>query len=117
MNMIFKSLRNSTAGIKHAWHEQRKVRLTLLALALGVPLAILIGDGPWQWVAMIGAILISLSVELINSCAEELCDHVTPERDRQIKAIKDMGSAAVFAVHLLGFLIWGMALLERIVDF
>ena len=114
MNIVFRSLENSFAGLRHGYHAQRKVRLTLLALVFGVPAAFVLADGPWQWVALISAIVLSLTVELLNSCAEELCDHVTPQNHPDIKAVKDMGSAAVFGAHLIGVLIWGAAALDRL---
>ncbi len=113
MNFVVKSLRHSFDGFAYSLRSQRKVRLTLIALAAALPFSLLLAGGPWQWAALIGSILLSLSVELINSCAEELCDHVTPERHPDIKAIKDMGSAAVFSVHMIGLLVWGAAIANK----
>ncbi|MBM3608576.1 MAG: diacylglycerol kinase, partial [Alphaproteobacteria bacterium] len=68
----------------------------------------------WQRIALIGVMLIILAVELLNTCVEKLCDHVTPERHPQIKAVKDMGSAAVFCALALAGLVWLAALAERL---
>lgn len=114
MNIVLRSLNNSLAGLRHGYHAQRKVRWTLLALALGVPAAFFFADGPWQWVALIGVIILSLIAELLNSCTEELCDHVTPEKHPDIKAVKDMGSASVFGAHLIGVMVWVAAALDRL---
>ncbi len=114
MNLVLRSLKHSFDGLPYGYREQLKVRLTLWALAIAIPLAFLIADGPWQWVALIAAVVLSLTVELLNSCAEELCDHVTPKRHPDIKAVKDMGSAAVFGAHLIGVLIWAAAALDRL---
>jgi diacylglycerol kinase (ATP) len=113
MDLIIRSLRNSFDGLRHGFRAQRKVRLTLGALGLAIPVACVIAEGPWQWVALVAAVILSLTVELLNSCAEELCDHVTPENHPDIKAVKDMGSAAVFGAHLIGVLIWIAAVLDR----
>jgi diacylglycerol kinase (ATP) len=50
-----------------------------------------------------------MAVELLNTAIEKLCDHVTPERHEQVRAIKDMGSAAVFCALALAALLWGAA--------
>lgn len=114
MHVILRSLNNSYEGLRHGYHAQRKVRWTLLALAIGVPVAFFLADGPWQYVALVGVIILSLIAELLNSCTEELCDHVTPERHPDIKAVKDMGSASVFGAHLIGILVWFAAALDRL---
>ena len=114
MNIVFRSLKNSFAGLRHGYHAQRKVRLTLFALLAGLPLSFVLAGGPWQWVALVAAIVLSLTVELLNSCAEELCDHVTPQDHPDIRAVKDMGSAAVFGAHLIGVLIWAAAVFDKL---
>ena len=92
---------------------ERAVRQEAIALLIGVPLALIIGAGIWQRVAMVASIFILIAIELLNTCAEKLCDHVTPERHPQIKIVKDMGSAAVFCALLVAALIWLAALVER----
>lgn len=114
MEIILRSLKHSFDGLRHGYHEQLKVRITLWALAIAIPLAFVVADSPWQWVALVAAVVLSLTVELLNSCAEELCDHVTPQHHPDIKAVKDMGSAAVFGAHLIGVLIWAGAALDRL---
>jgi diacylglycerol kinase (ATP) len=54
-----------------------------------------------------------LAVELLNTAVEKLADHVTPEWNRDIGIVKDIGSAAVFCVLLLAGLVWSAALAVR----
>lgn len=79
-----------------------------------LPLSFVVGAGLWQRVAMIGSLLFVIAIELLNTCAEKLCDHVTPERHPQIKIVKDMGSAAVFCALAVALMIWFVALGERL---
>jgi len=84
-----------------------------MLLLVAIPLAFFIGSGLWQRVAMIASIIVVIAIELLNTCAEKLCDHVTPERHPQIKIVKDMGSAAVFCALAVAAIIWIAAILER----
>lgn len=114
MEALLKAFNNTCAGLSHALRTERAVRQEALALIIAVPLALLIGMGIWQRVAMIGSVLIVMAIELLNTCAEKMCDHVTPERHPQIKIIKDMGSAAVFCAISASGLIWLAAIAERL---
>jgi diacylglycerol kinase (ATP) len=55
---------------------------------------------------MIGALLVLLAVEFLNTAIEKLADHVTREQNAAIRRIKDFGSAAVFCALGLTGLIW-----------
>ena len=114
MGALIKAFNNTCDGLRHAITTERAVRQEVIFLLLAVPLAFLVGTGLWQRVAMIGSILIVIAIELLNTCAEKLCDHVTPERHPQIKVVKDMGSAAVFCALLVAAMIWLGALWERL---
>ncbi len=114
MEALLFAFKNTCAGLNHAVRTERAVRQEAIVLLIAVPLAFLIGAGAWQRVALIGSILVVMAVELLNTCAEKLCDHVTPERHPQIKIVKDMGSAAVFCTLVVATMIWLTALAERL---
>lgn len=108
------AFRNSCAGLFFAVRTERAVRQEVLALVLAVPAALVIGETLWMRVALIGVVLLLIAVELLNTCIEKLCDHVTPELHPQIKVVKDMGSAAVLAALSLAGLVWIAALAGRL---
>ena len=60
-----------------------------------------IAPGVSWYVAMIGSLLVLLSIEFLNTAIEKLSDHVTPEHHIQIGRIKDYGSASCSAVSAL----------------
>ena len=68
----------------------------------------------WKRLILIGALLLVLIVELLNTAIEKLADRVSRESDGQIRRVKDMGSAAVGLALLLAGLVWLLALAERI---
>jgi diacylglycerol kinase (ATP) len=92
---------------------ERAVRQEAVALAVALPLSLIVGDGLWQRVALVGVVLLVLAVELLNTAIEKLADHVTSELHPQIAIVKDLGSAAVFCALALAGLVWLAALAER----
>ena len=102
MGRIFFAFRNTCAGLLHAGRTERAVQQEMILLAIAIPLAWLLGAGLWDRIALVSTILLMMAVELLNTCVEKLCDHVTPEIHPQVKIVKDMGSAAVW-----GAAVWG----------
>jgi diacylglycerol kinase (ATP) len=111
---ILNAFRNTRAGLLHAGRTERAVRQEMVLLAIALPAAIWLGIGVWDRIALISTILLMLGVELLNTCVEKLCDHVTPQIHPQVKVVKDMGSAAVFCTICIAGLVWGAALLIRL---
>ena len=114
MGRIVAAFWNSCAGLSYALRTERAVRQEAALLVVSVPLAFLVTTSGWQRLLLIGVVVLVISAELLNTCIEKLCDHVTPQRHPQIKAVKDMGSAGVFCVQLLAGVAWLLALAERL---
>jgi diacylglycerol kinase (ATP) len=114
MGALFAAFINTCAGLSHALRTERAVRQEAFVLVLSIPLAFFVGAGVWQRVVLVSVVLLVMAVELLNTCIEKLCDHVTPERHPMIKIVKDMGSAAVFCALLIAGLVWLTALAERL---
>ncbi|MDF2119779.1 diacylglycerol kinase [Roseiarcaceae bacterium H3SJ34-1] len=113
MERIVAAFWNSCAGLSYALRTERAVRQEAALLVVSVPLAFLVAVNGWQRLLLIGAVVLVISAELLNTCIEKLCDHVTPQLHPQIKAVKDMGSAGVFCVQVLAGVVWLVALAER----
>jgi diacylglycerol kinase (ATP) len=111
---IYKAFWNSMAGFSHAIRTEKAVTQEAGLLLLAIPLAFFVGAGLWQRVALVSVVLLIMAVELLNTCVEKLCDHVTPELHPQIKVVKDMGSSAVFCTLVIAGMVWLAALAERL---
>lgn len=103
----------SCAGLAHAFRSERAFRQETLLLVLGAPLSFVVSDDFLRRAVLVAALLVVLAVELLNTCVEKICDRMTPEPDSAVKAIKDMGSAAVFCSLFASALLWGGALVSR----
>lgn len=82
-------------GIRIALHSERNFRVQLI-IALGYAvLAWQLSFEKWEWVAFLLCTGLVLSMELINSSIESLCDFVETEQNTAIGRIKDIAAGAV----------------------
>jgi diacylglycerol kinase (ATP) len=62
---------------------------------------------------MIGACLLVVVIELINSAIEVVVDRIGPERHELSGRAKDLASAAVFISLVLAVTVWAILLSDR----
>jgi diacylglycerol kinase (ATP) len=115
MRRIAAAFQNSKSALRRAFREEPALRQEMLLIAIAIPLAFLITDDAFQRAELIGAILLVLAVELLNTAIEKLCDKLHPKHDPQIGYVKDLGSAAVLAAILMASALW-LAAFWRLAD-
>ena len=106
MRRILMAFVNSWRGLRWTTRFEAAFREELIVLALAIPTACLLTSEPWERVALIGAVLFVMIVELLNTAVEKLSDRVTRAHDEQIGRVKDIGSAAVGLSIILALMIW-----------
>jgi diacylglycerol kinase (ATP) len=116
MQRILRATLNTMNGLRAAAASEAAFRQELIALALAVPLALVIATDAWMRLALVGVVLATLIVELLNTAIEKLADRVTQEHDPMIGRVKDMGSAAVGLTLVIAALVWLLAIWERVAD-
>lgn len=108
---IWRAAGYSLDGLSAAYHGEAAFRqLVWLALVL-IPLAIWLPVDNIGRALMIGSVLLSLIIELLNSAIEAAIDRISLERHPLSKASKDMGSAAQMLGLLLIIVVWSLVLL------
>ncbi|WP_373183074.1 diacylglycerol kinase [Halomonas campaniensis] len=101
---LIHSTRYSLKGLRAAWCNESAFRQELALCGLLLPLAWWIGQGPVEWILLVGSCLLVLIVELINSAIESVVDRIGTEHHELSGRAKDIGSAAVMlALFLAGF--------------
>ncbi|MHB1052123.1 MAG: diacylglycerol kinase [Thiobacillus sp.] len=112
LRRILNAVGYSWAGLAAAFkHENAFQQEVFLALVL-VPLALFLGDSGSERALMIGAVLLVLMVELLNSAIEAAVDRISLEHHLLIKRAKDMGSAAVMIALINVVAVWALVLLD-----
>lgn len=113
MNALRLALLNSLRGLAHGARTERAVRQELALLALGVPVAFVLGSGLWVRVALIASLMLMLAAEFLNTATEKLCDHLHPGHHPRIGAVKDLASAGTFTAQATALMVWAAALIDR----
>ena len=113
MIALYLAFLNYWRRLDHGGRTERAVRLELVLLALGLPVAIVLGGHLWVRVALIASLLLMLGAELLNTAIEKLCDHLHPGRHDRIGIVKDLASAGAFLTQVIAALVWGAAVIDR----
>jgi diacylglycerol kinase (ATP) len=109
---IIQAFRNTANGLAACARSEEAFRQELAVFVVALPVAYVVAANFWRFAVLIGALLLILVVELLNTGLERLADEVTRETNPNIGRIKDMGSAAVGLSILLAALLWLAALAE-----
>jgi len=103
--------RYSLAGLSWAWRKESAFRQELLLVIVLTPLAWYLGHSGLERAVMVGALLLVLVVELLNSALEAVVDRFGDDLHELSKAAKDLGSAAVFIALVNVVVVWALVLL------
>jgi diacylglycerol kinase (ATP) len=101
----------SWAGLAAAFRHEDAFRQEVFLAVLLIPVALFLGATGVERALMIGAVLLVLIVELLNSALEAAVDRISLEHHQLIKRAKDMGSAAVMIALVNAAVVWALVLL------
>ncbi|WP_027377957.1 diacylglycerol kinase family protein [Kaistella palustris] len=105
-----KSLSNAVKGVLWMLRSERNFQLEVLAMLLNLFLIVFLSLTPTDAALILIVCFAVLSLEILNTCAEKLCDLVQPDFDERIKIIKDIAAGAVVlmatASVLVGVLVY-----------
>lgn len=83
-------------------------------LVVLAPLGLWLGDTAVERILLVGALLLVLAAELLNSAIEAVIERFGNELHELAGRAKDMGSAAVFVLMVNVALTWGLILGPRL---
>ncbi len=99
---LWKVTMNSWHGLVYFYKYERSAILHLIAAVLMLVGAWMLEMSPMEWLVIILVLFTTLSVELLNTAIEKVCDLITKEYNENIKIAKDAGSAATGVLTLVG---------------
>lgn len=94
----FKSFKYAFNGIKILFKEEHNARIHFFVLVLVIIAGAVFKISLPEWISIIIIIIVSgivISAEIFNSAIENIADFISPEKNDQIKRIKDLAAAAV----------------------
>ena len=108
---LFLAFYNSWKGFKGAFRFEAAFRQEVALAVVLIPLGIYLGKTGVERALLVGAVLMVLIVELLNTGIETVVDRIGLERHELSGLAKDVGSSAVLLSFALLSVIWGFILL------
>ena len=114
---VIKSFGYALNGFKICFLNELNFRIHLLLTVVALSLAIVFGISAMEWIVLGFCIAFVLTMELINTAIEKLCDVVSMEIQPGIKKVKDITAAAVLVSAMFSLLAGIIIFLPRIIIF
>jgi diacylglycerol kinase (ATP) len=112
---IVSAARYSWQGFRAAYRKEEAFRQEVWLAVLLVPAGLWLGQTGIERALLVGAMLLVLIVELLNTGIENVVDRVGTEPHKLSGRAKDVGSAAVFLSLVNLALIWALVLSGQVV--
>lgn len=100
-----KSFGCALRGIIAAARQERHMRIHLCFAFYVVLAGLVTGIGAQEWSVLLLCIALVISLELVNTALERLCDRVTGERDELIRQAKDCAAGAVLIAAVIAAIV------------
>ena len=103
-------------GIRYCFTTQLNFRIHLLVLLIVILLGSIIKLSAIEWLFIIGCSVLVLTLELVNTAIEYLCDTITRDNHPVIKIVKDISAAAVLIAVVGSVLSGSIIFFPKILD-
>lgn len=117
LKRIRNAFKYSWQGLVAAYQNEEAFRQELLKLAVGIPLALWLGDNAIEYALLISTLIIILIAELVNSAIEAVVDRFGGEIHELSGRAKDMGSAVVLLAFVNHIVVWCCLLYDDFLAF
>ncbi len=114
MHNFLKGFLYAYEGLVVFFRHERNGRIQLLAALAVIVAAFILDVNKLEWIALIACIAVVLSLEMVNSAIEKICNLVHPAQHPAVKIIKDMAAAAVLWAAVCSVAIAAIIFLPRI---
>ena len=101
-----KSFLYAARGIVRAVRAGCNLRIQLAAAFYVVLFGFWQGLSATDWAVELVCCALVLSLEIVNTAVERLCDRVTRQSDLDIAAVKDMAAGAVLTAAVVSAVVW-----------
>lgn len=102
---MLKSIRYALTGILSFARNERNGRIQIVAAITAAAWGVFLHISTSEWIIILLCSGAVLSLEMINTAIEKLCDLIEPSYHPQIKTIKDISAGAVLLSAVVSLLI------------
>jgi diacylglycerol kinase len=113
---LIKSFAFAWQGLRSCFLTQQNFRIHLMALLMVIILGGILKINKIEWLIITGCSMLVLSMELLNTSIEKICNLITKDIHPVIKVIKDIAAAAVLIVAIGSFICGIIIFLPKILD-
>ena len=89
------NVRYASAGIRSFFTTEKNGRIQGLVAIITITSGFAFGITTLEWMLVLGCIVLVISLEMVNSAIEKVCNLITTEYNPAIKTIKDIAAGAV----------------------
>ena len=114
MERLIKAWQNSVRAFRKLSVSETAFQQELGLLVVAIPAAWFLSTSWRGYWLLIGAVLLLIMVEVLNTGIEAACDALSREFHIDIQLAKDCGSLAVLISVVLAMIVWGLAIVETI---
>jgi diacylglycerol kinase len=114
MRRFFYSFMYAGSGLLHGLKKERNFRLHVIAMVIVIIVAGILQVSNTEWLILLLNISAVLTLELMNSCIERVCNIIHPQHNKLIKIIKDMAAAAVLIAALVAAVAAGIIFIPKL---
>lgn len=104
-NSIYDVIKYSINGIISYAKEGKSIIIYICYSLIEIILGFLYHINGLEWILIICILGFILSIELINTAIEKVCDAITTEYNPLIKIAKDCGSGATFVIFIVAIIL------------
>ncbi len=102
---LIQSFTYACAGLITFFRNERNGKIQLLIAILTVTAGIFLHLSFQQWATILICATMVLSMEMVNTAIEKLCNLVEPEKHPEIKIIKDIAAGAVLLAAFVSLIV------------
>lgn len=93
------------AGLVHGICRDHSIRLQACLGVVVIVVSLFLSLSLFEWLWIVGMILLVLAAEFVNSCIEQIVDVLFPSIHPTAKTIKDYAAAFVFLISMLAAMV------------
>jgi diacylglycerol kinase len=103
-------------GLKYFFLHERNGKIQLAIAVMAILLAVYVGASAGEWIVILLCIGIVLSLEMMNTAVEKLCDVVQEDYHPFIKIIKDVAASAVLWSSIVSAIIGAIIFIPKLLS-
>jgi len=101
------SFKYAINGLKILIQEEHNSRVHIFVAFITICCGFYFKISNLEWISLVFAIILVITVEIINSSIENICDFISPHKHDAIKKVKDLAAASVL-ITVIGAVIIGL---------